>query len=438
MDRSSRLQGGIMRAQVGDRVRVTKGDQVFEGILLPRSELEDDEHLTLKMDNGYNIGIHGGDCEVIGSEAKLEVFPEIELQKKEILPEISMIATGGTIASRVDYRTGGVHMLMEPNQIFFTVPELAEIISLKKILSPFRVASESMTFKEYQVMARLAAEELNQGAEGILITHGTDTLHYSSAMLSFMLQNLSKPVCLVGAQRSPDRGSFDGTINLICAAHTCGYSSIGEVVVVMHGESSDSFCSVIRGTKVRKMHSTRRDTFHPVNEGPLAHVWPDGTMNYLNSYRERGDTEVHADTALEEKVAFLKAYPNSNPEILDFLVEKGYRGILFEATALGHLPTDTLDDAYSWLPAVKRAREEGMIIAFATQCLYGRVNPYVYTNARRMQNLGVIYLEDMLPEVGYLKLSWVLGHTRDEDTIKKMMLHNYAGEINMRTLYREW
>ncbi len=428
-----------MKAKVGNRVRVKKGDLRFEGILLPRSELEDDEHITLKLDNGYNIGISISDkeCEIIGTQEKLEVFPHIELEKKEDLPEISMIATGGTIASRVDYRTGGVHMLMEPNQIFFTTPELADIISLKKILSPFRVASESMTFNEYQILAELAAEELNQGAQGVVITHGTDTLHYSSAILSFMLQNLSQPVCFVGAQRSPDRGSFDGALNLICAGITCGYSTIGEVSVVMHGESSDTFCSVIRGTKVRKMHSTRRDTFHPVNEGPIARVWPEGTIEYLNPHRNRGDTHVRADTAMEKKVAFLKVYPNSDPEILEYLVDKEYRGVLIEATALGHLPTDTLDASYSWLPAVQRAREEGLIIAFATQCLYGRVNPYVYSNGRRMYDLGVIYLEDMLPEVGYLKLSWVLGHTRDEETVKNMMLHDYAGEINMRTLYRE-
>jgi len=421
--------------RIGDRVRVKKGDQTYEGILLPRSELEDSDHITIKLDNGYNIGIKGGDIDYRGSEEKLEVFPEIELEKREDLPEVSMIATGGTIASRVDYRTGGVHMLMEPEEIFFTTPELAEIISLKKVISPFRVGSESMTFTEYKTMAELATEELNGGASGVLITHGTDTLHYTSAIMSFMLQNLRKPVCLVGAQRSPDRGSFDGALNLICAGVTLKNSRIGEVVVVMHGESSDSFCFVLRGTKVRKMHSTRRDTFHPVNDNPLARVWPSGKIEYTNTFRERGESDVYADTALEEKVAYLKAYPNCNPEILDILVDKKYKGILFEATALGHLPTDTVDSKYSWLPAVERARQEGVAIAFATQCLYGRVNPYVYTNARLMLNLGVIYLEDMLPEVGYLKLAWVLGHTCNDEEVRSMMLHNYAGEIKMRSPY---
>ncbi len=428
------MNGNIM---VGDRVSVKKGDQTFEGILLPRSELEDEDHITIKLDNGYNIGIKGGDLQLIRKEEPLEVFPEVELQKSKDLPEISMIATGGTIASRVDYKTGGVHMLMEPKEIFFTTPELAEIISLKKVLSPFRVGSESMSFKEYPIMAELAAKELNQGAVGILITHGTDTLHYTSAMLSFMLQNLGNPVCLVGAQRSPDRGSFDGSLNLICAGIIAGYSDIGEVVIVMHGESSDSFCSVLRGTKVRKMHTTRRDTFQPINGKPLAKVWPSGDIEYLRTYRQNtGD--VSADTAVEEKVALLKAYPNCNPEILDFLVDKKYKGVLFEATALGHLPTDTVHEEYSWLSSIKRAREEGVHIAFASQCLYGRVNPYVYTNARLMYDLGVIYLEDMLPEVGYLKLAWVLGHTQNEGEVKKMMLHNYAGEITMRSLLERW
>ncbi len=421
--------------KVGDRIKVKKEEQTFEGIYLPRSELEDRDHITIKLDNGYNIGIKGGVIESLGEEEQLEVFPEITLEKKEGLPPVSMIATGGTIAARVDYKTGGVHMLMEPEEIFFTTPELTEMISLKKVLSPFRVASESMSFPEYQIIAELAAQELNENSEGVLITHGTDTLHYTSAMLSFMLQNLRKPVCLVGAQRSPDRGSFDGAMNLICAGVVAGHSRIGEVVTVMHGESSDEYCSVLRGTKVRKMHSTRRDTFKPINEKPLAKVWPSGEIEYTNTFREKGEGDCYADTVLEEKVALLKAYPGSNPEILDFLVDRKYKGVLFEAYALGHLPTDTVNARYSWLPAVKRAREEGMHIAFATQCLSGRVNPNVYTNARLMAHLGVIYLEDMLPEVGYVKLAWVLGHTQNEGEVREMMLSNYAGEITARSLY---
>lgn len=419
----------------GDRVRVKKDNVIFEGIVLPRSELEDEDHITIKLDNGYNIGIARGDITVLGQAERLDVHPEIELPTQEGLPDVSMIATGGTIASRVDYRTGGVHMLMEPKEILFTTPELADVISLKKVLSPFRVGSESMSLKEYPVLAELTAKELNEGAEGVIITHGTDTLHYTSAMLAFMLKNLNNPVCLVGAQRSPDRGSFDGALNLVCAGVVSGYSKIGEVVIVMHGESSDTYCSVLRGTKVRKMHTTRRDTFEPINEKPLARVWPSKKFEYTNTFNKRSTSrEVYADTAVEEKVALLKAYPGCNPEILDFLVDKTYKGVLIEATALGHLPTDTVHKKDSWLPAVKRAREEGMHIAFASQCLYGRVNPHVYTNARLMYDLGVIYLEDMLPETGYLKLAWVLGHTENEEEIKQMMLHNYAGEITMRTL----
>jgi glutamyl-tRNA(Gln) amidotransferase subunit D len=426
----------------GDRIKVKTENQTFEGILLPRSELEDEDHITIKLDNGYNIGISitdkEGHTEVLGTEEHLQVFPEIELEKKEGLPEISMIATGGTIASRLDYRTGGVHMLMEPREIFFTTPELAELVSLKRVVSPFRVGSESMTFKEYPIIAELTAKELNEGVSGVLITHGTDTLHYTSAMLSFMLQNLHKPVCLVGAQRSPDRGSFDGAINLICSALTAGYSNIGEVVIVMHGETSDTYCSVLRGTKVRKMHTTRRDAFQPINGKELARVWPSGDMEYVSDYRARKDTDVYADTAVQEKVAFLKAHPNCNPELLDFLVDNHYKGVLIEATALGHLPTDTVNPEYSWIPAVERAREEGVHIAFATQCLYGRVNPYVYTNARLMFNLGVIYVEDMLPEVAFLKLAWVLGHTENDEEVRQMMLQNYSGEITMRSLVERW
>jgi len=281
---------------------------------------------------------------------------------------------------------------------------------------------------------------LNSDVKGVIITHGTDTLHFTSAALSFMLKNLNKPVALVGAQRSPDRGSFDGSLNLICSSYFTGYSNIAEVCVVMHGTIEDTFCYAHRGTKVRKMHTSRRDAFQSVNDFPIAKIWHDGKIEIINeNYRKRNEQKVVADTKFESKIALLKFYPGSNPEILDWYVDKGYKGIVIEGTGLGHVATALSSNKkeknrqkLSWLPHIKRAVEKGITIVMTSQTLYGRVNPFVYRNLRLVSEAGVIYAEDMLPETAYVKLGWVLGHTKNKEKIKEMMLTNIAGEINPR------
>ncbi|HNZ86964.1 MAG TPA: Glu-tRNA(Gln) amidotransferase subunit GatD [Methanofastidiosum sp.] len=421
-----------MEPEVGDEIVLVKGDVTYHGIVIPSPKKDS---IIIKLSNGYNIGFRKDSVTIskIEKKQKPKIFSEVKFKKRADLPEISIISTGGTIASRVDYETGGVRWLMKPEEIFFMAPELSDITSFRNIVSPFQIASESMTFECYRILAKEAAKELNSGSQGVIITHGTDTLHYTSAALSFMLQNLSKPVCLIGAQRSPDRGSFDGSMNLICGSYIAGHSDIGESVIVMHGEMSDTYCNVLRGTKVRKMHSTRRDTFRPVNTSPLARVYMNGKIEKLSDYRPRNnDNEVFADVELEERTAIIKAYPNFNPDIINYYIDKGYKGLVVEASALGHVPTDTIDEKFSWIKSIKRAREEGIIIVFATQCLFGRVDPFVYSNGRIMEEMGVIYAEDMLPETAYLKLSWILGHTNEYFEVKRNMLDNMVGEINYR------
>ncbi|HOC77722.1 MAG TPA: Glu-tRNA(Gln) amidotransferase subunit GatD [Methanofastidiosum sp.] len=421
-----------MEPEVGDEIVLVKGDVTYHGIVIPSPKKDS---IIVKLSNGYNIGFRKDSVTIskIEKKQKPKIFSEVKFKKRADLPEISIISTGGTIASRVDYETGGVRWLMKPEEIFFMAPELSDITSFRNIVSPFQIASESMTFECYRILAKEAAKELNSGSQGVIITHGTDTLHYTSAALSFMLQNLSKPVCLIGAQRSPDRGSFDGSMNLICGSYIAGHSDIGESVIVMHGEMSDTYCNVLRGTKVRKMHSTRRDTFRPVNTSPLARVYMNGKIEKLSDYRPRNnDNEVFADVELEERTAIIKAYPNFNPDIINYYIDKGYKGLVVEASALGHVPTDTIDEKFSWIKSIKRAREEGIIIVFATQCLFGRVDPFVYSNGRIMEEMGVIYAEDMLPETAYLKLSWILGHTNEYFEVKRNMLDNMVGEINYR------
>ncbi|MBI5036112.1 Glu-tRNA(Gln) amidotransferase subunit GatD [Candidatus Micrarchaeota archaeon] len=419
------------KAQPGDRLKVENPKGVFEGVLLPRPETGGSHDcIILKLDSGYNVGLSCAKAKLkkLEGSAALEQFaswvPHLAVNKK-----ISLVATGGTISTRVDYKTGGVYMLLEPEQILAKVPELANVASISSIKSPFRKASEDMGFQDWQVLAKEVAKELNGDAEGVIVTHGTDTLHYTSAALSFMLKGLNKPVAVVGAQRSPDRGSFDGAQNLLCAAHYC-LSDAAEVATVMHGTSNDDYCLANIGTKVRKMHTSIRDAFRPVNCQSLARIWPDGKKEFLwKDYNKRSDGKVVADVKFEQKTALVKPYPGASPEIIDFYVDKKYRGLIIEGTGLGHVPTCS---EVSWIPSIARAIEKGVSVAVAPQCLYGKVHPHVYANLRALSSLGAIYCGDMLPETAYVKLGWALGHTNKPEKIRQMMLKNYAHEFNNR------
>jgi glutamyl-tRNA(Gln) amidotransferase subunit D len=433
-----------LRVKIGDRISVSKGKRIYEGLLMPRSEIGDKDCIVLKLDNGYNVGIRyekGIKIKKVRKRGPKKVKEEMEFELgkesfKELKfdprkPKVGFIVTGGTIISRVDYRTGGVSALEKPEELLMNIPELRNIICIEDILSPFKKMSEDLNYKDWQKIARLTAREINKN-KGVIITHGTDTLHFTSAALSFMLKNLYKPVILVGAQRSADRGSSDAFMNLMCASHL-SLSNIGEVGVCMHGSINDDYCYFIRGTKCRKMHSTRRDAFRSINELPIAKVWPNGKMEILNeNYRKRDESKkVIADTKFEPKVALLKAYPGSEPEILEFLVKRGYRGFVIEGTGMGHVPTFA---EKSWIPIIRKLIKDGVPVVITTQTIYGRVNTRVYTNLRILfHDTKAIPAEDMLPEVAYVKLGWVLGHTKDLERVRELMLTNIAGEISERS-----
>lgn len=432
------------KLKIGDRVKIFKDRKEFEGFLMPRIEIGDHNSIVIKLDNGYNIGLRyekGLKIQKAGQGIKLGTIPSKKFTRKPNLPDISLIATGGTIGTHVDYKTGGVFMVRTPEEIVATTPELENIVNMRTMLRPFTVASEDMNHTHWQKLAELVAKELNKGARGVMVTHGTDTLHFTSAALSFMLKNLTKPVALVGAQRSPDRGSFDGSMNLICGSYFTGYSDIGEVSVLMHGTTNDDFCFAHRGTKVRKMHTSRRDAFRSINDLPLAKIWPNGKIEITNqNYKRFENKKVVADTKFEPKVALVKSYPGSDPEILDWYVTRGFKGIVIEGTGLGHVPTGEsgvkvgeFDQKSSWIPHIKTAVKDGIVVVITSQTLYGRVHPFVYRNLRLVYEAGGIYGEDMLPEVAYIKLGHVLGHTKDVDKAKQMLLTNVCGEITRET-----
>lgn len=439
MSYSKKITAFLSRKKLepGCRVRVECNKGVFEGVLMPG--LEESDCVVVKFDSGYNAGFSLDSIKSISLVAKgvFQKIPEFNAVEDDKLPLISLVATGGTIASRVDYGLGGVKAMLSPKQLLYFFPEVSKKARLR-FSSPFSVMSEDMTPREWGRIAREVARHLNSGSVGCIVTHGTDTLHYTSAALSFMLIGLGKPVALVGAQRSPDRGSFDGWLNLVCGVNYC-LSDLAGVAVVMHASTNDDFCLAIRGTKVRKMHTTRRDAFRPINDLPIARIWESGLIEVVNEgIEKRRAGKVKADPRFEERVALVKAYPGSEPKLIDFLVERKYKGIVIEATALGHVPTNPLDKKKSWIPSVRKAVEKGVVVCVTTQCFYGRVNPFVYSNLRALSGTGVVYLSDMLSETAFVKLGCMLARHKNVESVKNAMLENVAGEFNSRLTGREF
>jgi glutamyl-tRNA(Gln) amidotransferase subunit D len=351
------------------------------------------------------------------------------------LPKIALLYTGGTIGSKVDYTTGGVYILTKPEELLYEVPELSDIANIE-LQNLMGIMSEDMTAEEWRRIATGVLKAFEDGARGVVITMGTDTMHYTAAALSFMLGNLKGPVVITGAQRSSDRGSSDAFVNLVCAANVAAKSDVAEVCICMHSHSSDEGCMLIRGTKARKMHTSRRDAFRPINNMQIADVGTDGEIRYRSAYRKAGThaRKMDSATGFEEKVALVKAYPNSDPGIIDYYLSKGYRGIIIEGTGLGHVPSSPAKKEGSWLGSIERACDKGMIIGMTSQCLYGRVNPRVYANLRLAAAAGAIYCEDMLPETAYVKLGWLLGNHSEKEA-REMLAKDIAGEITERLEY---
>lgn len=326
----------------------------------------------------------------------------------------------------MDYITGGVRAAFTAEELISAIPELNEIANIhgRQIFNKF---SENITPSDWIKIAKEVAIEINNGANGVVILHGTDTMGYTSAALAFMLKT-SVPVVLTGAQRSSDRGSSDAALNLINATWVAAHGNLGEICVVMHGEMSDSHALIHPATCVRKLHSTRRDAFKTVNSKPIGRVL-NRKIEYLKEVEPRGGP-FKLDTKLEEKVALLKYYPGLKPEIIDNLLNLDYNGIVIEGTGLGHI-SDMLFDS------IKQAIDNQVSVAMTSQTIFGRVNMRVYSTGRRLLEMDVIPCEDMLPETAYVKLMWVLGHSRDQEKVKEMMLRNYAGEITKRTQIEE-
>jgi len=419
-----------MKPLPGDIAEIHLAKVTYKGVLL---ESPESGIVMLKLESGYNIGFNKKD--IIGIEVVEkgeDRVGEIDIKKDASKPNIAMIITGGTIASRLNPKKGGVDWLDTPESLFKFYPGIFKNVNVVRVEVPFMKASEDMDFKDWQKIAKVAEKLLNDSnIKGIIITHGTDFLHYTSAALSFFLRDLNKPVVLTYSQRSIDRASSDANLNLQCSA-LVAISDIAEVMLVGHANSDDDFCYAMPGTKVRKMHTSKRDAFKVINDKPFAKIDSDKVIR-LSDYKIRNKSKVKLDTKFEEEVALVKVYPGQDPHILDYYLKNKYKGIVLEMGGLGHVPTRRA--RHSWIKKLKEVQDNGMIVCAVAQTIYGRLDPLVYSNGREIMETGVIYLEDMLAETALVKLGWVLGHkewSSTKEKVKEKMLENFSHELNDR------
>ncbi len=428
-----------------DVVRISTKDNVYEGQVMPNS---DKEKLVLKLKNGYNIVLlkkHVQKTEMIkdfaGSNKEcVETLEEHQqgkaLVQRKDLPVISILHTGGTIASEIDYQTGGVIARYTPEELLAKFPELQEIATIHSRLIS-NMWSEDMRFAHYNIMAKEIQKEIKKGVKGIIITHGTDTLGYTAAALSFILEGLNIPILLVGAQRSSDRGSSDAALNILSAARFIVQQDFAEVGICMHAGMSDDACVIMPGTKTRKLHASRRDAFKVVNGTPYAMISREGTIEILDHHFKKRDAKRTLQVKLFDekiKVGILKAHPNMTAQEIDFY--KTFDGLVLEGFGLaGHFPLNKIDnftkEHEKILHALTRLAQKMPVVA-TTQTIFGRINMNVYSTGRKMIDAGILgnYC-DMITETAFIKLAWLLSNYKKE-AVKKLYSENLRGEISLR------
>lgn len=418
--------------EVGDRIAITKDGQRYEGLLMPRAQ-GDKSVIVIKRDDGYNIGISFDKCAV--SLVRKGEAQKAEQKAEEGKGEVSILGCGGTISSKIEYTTGAVYPVINPKELATTFPQIPSLASIK-VRKIFSLLSEDMAYEHWKILADEVAAEIKDGAKGVVVMHGTDTIGYTAAALSFMLQQLPIPIILVGAQRSSDRPSSDNELNLMNSIWVAKNADMAEVAVCMHATMNDSYCYLHRGTRVRKFHNSRRDAFRSVNSLPLAAVdYRKHFFEQLSAFASRNEKRKPVvDKKMNENVAMIYIHPGIKPKLIDSLSD--YDGVVLVGTGLGHVPTNAFNDphAHSIFKNVKSLIDSGIAVVMASQTIYGRINMNVYSTGRLLKKAGVIGDgADWTPETAFIKLCWVLGHEKKLEKVKELMMRDIAGEISKRS-----
>ena len=407
---------------VGDSVKIL-ADITYSGIIMPRYEHSDDKHIVLKLKSGYNIGLEIAKIEKIekNQSTKKIIEKDEKIEKVVGLPKILLLSTGGTIASKIDYRTGAVTPVLTAEELNSSVPELAKIANIDAQVL-FSEYSENIMPEHWLQIAEKINEYSKSDYTGIIIAHGTDTMHYTSSFLSFALAGFPIPIVLVGSQRSSDRASSDAALNLISATKFITESKTKGVYIVMHQDENDETIACHLGTRVRKNHTSKRGAFQTIGDVPAFIIAENQIQRNITEDFFKVN-EFQPKIYLDTKVTLVKYHPGYDPRLLDKIIEMGFRGIIFEGTGLGHVGKTMYE-------SVKKANEKGIFLGMTSQCIDGRIRMTVYESGRDLLDLGIVPLENMIPEVALVKAMWALGNSQNRDEVKKIMLENIASELS--------
>ena len=407
---------------VGDSIKVIS-DLTYTGILMPRYETSKDSHIVLKLKSGYNIGIELDeikDIEKISSPEEVAIEENVK-KTDSALPKILLLSTGGTIASKVDYRTGAVTPALTAADLNDAVPEIAKIANIDAEVL-FSEYSENLQPEHWVETAKKIQSVVDLDYKGVIVAHGTDTMHYSSAFLSFALSGLKIPVVFVGSQRSSDRPSSDAASNLIAATRFIAQTDVNGIYVVMHHNESDETISCHLGTRVRKNHTSKRSAFETIGNDPAFLILDEKIIK--NSRDEFFENQsFNPRLGIDTRVALVKYHPGYEPRQIEALIDLGFKAIIFEGTGLGHVGKTMYD-------VIEKANTKGLFLGMTSQCIDGRVRMTVYESGRDLLELGITPLENMIPEVALVKTMWALGNSEDNDGLKKLLLENIASEFS--------
>lgn len=430
-------------------VKTLNGEADHEGLVLPSPA---PRHISIKLDNGYNVNYPQENIISWEYAPSAQTGPSPTLNAPAAssdLPKVRLIHTGGTIASKVDYATGAVDARFEPEELLDAIPELASIAQLDA-LKIGNMFSDDIRPQHWNLMSEACAAAFADGCRGVVISHGTDTMHITASAVGFAFAGKGEtppgPIAMVGSQRSSDRGSSDATENLLAAVHWAAYGPepTGEAgdacVVVMHDSQSDGTMAVHSGFAVRKMHSSRRDAFQAINGKPLAHVTitSEGIETKLNpdylkmQENNPGRPKTQRPTKFEQgqRIAQFMAGPWLHAEHIEAVIATGVQGVVIHGTGLGHLPIedpqkDAPENTQLWR-VLTRCMNRELPVVVVNQCIHGPVDMNVYSKGRKQIDMGILgHGISSTPEAITVKTHWCLSQGLD---LKKTLPKNLCGE----------
>ncbi len=337
----------------------------------------------------------------------------LEQNKTITKPKVLLLTTGGTI-TMLKNTNGALQPCEDAASLIKAIPELSSLAEIE-ILPIVNIDSSNFTPSEWLKIAKAIFQRMKD-FDGFVVAHGTDTMCYTSAALSFMLQELNKPIVITGAQVPLEEIGSDGRSNLINAVRVA-ISNLAEVVIVFGSQ-------IIRGTRAKKVSAFDMQAFVSVNENPLGTIGL--SIKYDDSAHFRSKKKPLLRAFLKDDIAMIPVYPGIKPQIIDYLAQS-HSGIVIEGYGAGNLPTD---DNINIIPAIKSAIERNVPVVVCTQCILGSTEMELYQVGRAALDVGAIPAMDMTPETTMVKLMWVLGQTDDLQSIDSMMQKSFVGELH--------